>query len=164
MLRTMKAMAGHLPRQRNFDVITTPVEVVIDTEHPRAFPRAFFIWSNREHRNVGLALRTSEMVHYGRADSVIDQGRGVLISALCGPPGTVDWPPAPAPTDRLHQPSSHRPRILSRITSLPTPWALTPSDQLTKRLPVHPYVGTLESALEPNRPKRSTCSYYLKGL
>src|SRR5437879_9854578 len=44
----------------------------------RAFCQGFFRWYNEEHRHSGLGLLTPEMVHYGQAESVLQQRQAVL--------------------------------------------------------------------------------------
>jgi len=48
----------------------------------RAFCLGFFPWYNCEHRHSGIGLLTPEMVHYGKAEAIIDQRRIVLASAF----------------------------------------------------------------------------------
>jgi putative transposase len=48
----------------------------------RSFCQDFFPWYNCEHRHSGIGLLTPEMVHYGKAESVLGQRRTVLISAF----------------------------------------------------------------------------------
>ena len=50
-------------------------------EDARAFCRQFFSWYNKEHRHSGLGMLTPEMVHYGRAEEVIQQRNLVLTDA-----------------------------------------------------------------------------------
>ena len=44
----------------------------------RAFCQGFFPWYNEEHRHSGLGLLTPAMVHYGHAESVLQQRQAVL--------------------------------------------------------------------------------------
>jgi putative transposase len=44
----------------------------------RAFCQGFFRWYNEEHRHSGLALLAPAMVHYGQAESVVQQRQAVL--------------------------------------------------------------------------------------
>jgi putative transposase len=44
----------------------------------RAFCQKFFRWYNEEHRHSGLGLLTPAMVHYGQAESVLQQRQAVL--------------------------------------------------------------------------------------
>ena len=44
----------------------------------RAFCQGFFRWYNQEHRHSGLGLLTPAMVHYGQAESVLQQRQAVL--------------------------------------------------------------------------------------
>jgi putative transposase len=44
----------------------------------RAFCQGFFRWYNEEHRHSGLGLLTPTMVHYGQAESVLQQRQAVL--------------------------------------------------------------------------------------
>lgn len=44
----------------------------------RAFCQEFFRWYNQEHRHSGLGLLTPAMVHYGQAESVLQQRQAVL--------------------------------------------------------------------------------------
>ena len=42
-------------------------------EDARAFYKDFFRWYNDDHRHSGIGLLTPQAVHYGQADSVIEQ-------------------------------------------------------------------------------------------
>jgi putative transposase len=44
----------------------------------RAFSQGFFRWYNEEHRHSSLGLLTPAMVHYGQAESVLQQRQAVL--------------------------------------------------------------------------------------
>jgi putative transposase len=48
----------------------------------RGFCQAFFPWYNLEHHHSGIGLLTPEMLHYGRADQIIDQRQAVLSQAF----------------------------------------------------------------------------------
>lgn len=50
-------------------------------EDARVFCRDFFTWYNTEHRHSGLELLTPEVVHYGRADEVIERRQQALDEA-----------------------------------------------------------------------------------
>lgn len=50
-------------------------------EDARAFCQTFFHWYNQEHRHTGISLLTPEMVHYGRADLIIQSRQNVLTAA-----------------------------------------------------------------------------------
>ncbi len=50
-------------------------------EDARAFCQTFFPWYNQEHRHTGISLLTPEMVHYGRADTIIQSRQNVLTAA-----------------------------------------------------------------------------------
>jgi putative transposase len=52
----------------------------------RAWARAFFQWYNQEHHHSGLGLLTPATVHYGEAQSVIDQRQQVLQAAYAAHP------------------------------------------------------------------------------
>ena len=52
----------------------------------RAWARPFFHWYNHEHHHSGLALLTPATVHYGQAQSVIDQRQMVLQAAYAARP------------------------------------------------------------------------------
>jgi putative transposase len=47
----------------------------------RAFCQHFFRWYNGEHHHSGIAMLTPEMLHYGRAQEVIQQRQEVLNQA-----------------------------------------------------------------------------------
>jgi putative transposase len=47
----------------------------------RAFCQGFFRWYNQEHRHSGLGLLTPVMVHYGLAQSILQQRQAVLDAA-----------------------------------------------------------------------------------
>jgi putative transposase len=85
----------------------------------RAFCQQFFGWYNREHHHSGIALLTPEMLHYGRAEEVIQQRQEVLQGAYARnperfvracpkpqPPPTAAWinPPVltPASEENAH--------------------------------------------------------------
>jgi putative transposase len=70
----------------------------------RAFCQQFFGWYNRGHHHSGIALLTPEMLHYGRAEEIIQQRKEVLQGAYARtherfvracpkpqPPPTVAW-------------------------------------------------------------------------
>jgi putative transposase len=50
-------------------------------EDARAFCQSFFRWYNHEHHHSGIALLTPDMLHYGRAEVVIEQRQKVLDQA-----------------------------------------------------------------------------------
>ena len=50
-------------------------------EDAEAFCKSFFAWYNGEHRHSSLALLTPEQVHYGAAESILDQRAQVLRAA-----------------------------------------------------------------------------------
>ena len=52
----------------------------------RTWARPFFHWYNHEHHHSGLALLTPATVHYGQAQSVIDQRQMVLQAAYAARP------------------------------------------------------------------------------
>jgi putative transposase len=57
---------------------------------------AFFAWYNREHRHSGIGFLTPEVVHYGRADAVVEGRRSVLNAAYAARPDRfVNKPPSP---------------------------------------------------------------------
>lgn len=47
----------------------------------RAFSREFFTWYNTKHRHSAIGLMSPEMVHYGRAATVWEQRKQVLLAA-----------------------------------------------------------------------------------
>jgi len=47
----------------------------------RCFSQGFFPWYNNEHRHVGISLLTPEMVHYGRAQLILQARQTVLNAA-----------------------------------------------------------------------------------
>jgi len=55
-------------------------------EDARAWAHSFFHWYNHEHHHSGLGLMTPVTVHYGRAQSVIEQRRKVLQAAYAAHP------------------------------------------------------------------------------
>jgi len=64
----------------------------------RAFCQGFFAWYNYEHHHTGIGLLTPEMVHYGKAEAVINQRRIVLASAFeAHPERFVRGLPTPTP-------------------------------------------------------------------
>jgi transposase InsO family protein len=50
-------------------------------EDARLFCREFFRWYNTEHYHSGLGLLTPEMVHYRRADEVVERRKSILLRA-----------------------------------------------------------------------------------
>ncbi len=48
----------------------------------RSFCQEFFRWYNHEHHHSGIGLLTPEIVHYGRAEAVIDHRQAVLSQAF----------------------------------------------------------------------------------
>ena len=71
-------------------------------EDSRAFCRRFFPWYNDEHHHTGIGLLTPAMLHFGRAEAVIEKRRVVLEAAYTehperffrGPPKPQDIPAA----------------------------------------------------------------------
>jgi len=67
-----------------------------------AFSRSFFPWYNTEHRHAGIAMLTPETVHYGRAQTVLQQRQLALDEAwrrhperfVGGPPTVQPLPEA----------------------------------------------------------------------
>jgi putative transposase len=67
-------------------------------QHARSFCQGFFPWYNCEHRHSGIGLLTPEMVHYGKAETVVAQRRIVLASAFqAHPERFVRGLPVPPP-------------------------------------------------------------------
>lgn len=65
-------------------------------EDARAFCVKFFDWYNTEHRHTGIGLLTPEMVHYGKAEVVIEGRQRVLDQAYAAHPERfAKKPPAP---------------------------------------------------------------------
>jgi putative transposase len=64
----------------------------------RQFCQTFFPWYNKEHRHTGISLLTPEVVHYGRAESVIKERQQVLSAAYAAHPERfVKKMPTPQP-------------------------------------------------------------------
>ena len=64
----------------------------------RAFCQQFFQWYNQEHRHSGIGLLTPAMVHFGKAQSVLDRRQLVLDAAYQAHPDRfVRRPPRPLP-------------------------------------------------------------------
>lgn len=62
----------------------------------RTFCHGFFHWYNTEHRHDGLGLLTPEVVHYGRAEGVLEHRRAVLAAGYAAHPERfVRQPPKP---------------------------------------------------------------------
>jgi putative transposase len=99
----------------------------------RAFCQPFFRWYNDEHHHSGIALLTPNMLHYGRAQAVLQQRQEVLNHAYARnperfvracpkpqPPPTAAWinPPGAYPlalgTDR-NESSDDRPQNALKI-------------------------------------------------
>lgn len=67
-------------------------------EDARSFSQGFFPWYNQEHRHTGISLLTPEMVHYGRAQQIIQARETVLREAYdAHPERFVRKVPAPLP-------------------------------------------------------------------
>ena len=65
-------------------------------EDARAFLVDFFDWYNTEHRHSGIGLLTPEMVHYGRAETILAVRQNVLQAAYeAHPERFVRKPPQP---------------------------------------------------------------------
>jgi len=64
----------------------------------RAFCQQFFHWYNHEHRHSGIALLTPAVVHFGEAQTVLDNRQVVLDAAYQAHPDRfVRRPPTPLP-------------------------------------------------------------------
>jgi Integrase core domain len=67
----------------------------------RAFCQSFFPWYNHEHHHSGIALLTPDMLHYGRAENVIEQRQNVLDQGYTrNPERFVRSPPSIRPAHR----------------------------------------------------------------
>ena len=55
-------------------------------EDARAHCQRFFPWYNEDHHHSGIVLLTPEMLHYGRAEQVIEQRQQVLDAAYARNP------------------------------------------------------------------------------
>jgi putative transposase len=65
-------------------------------EHARSFCQEFFRWYQTEHHHTGIALLTPEIVHTGRAATVLEARRRVLLKAYeAHPERFVRKPPSP---------------------------------------------------------------------
>ena len=69
----------------------SPIEDAMD------FCREFFTWYNQEHRHTGIALLTPEIVHYGKAEEVIEMRNEVLMQAFIRHPDRFKWKIPKAP-------------------------------------------------------------------
>jgi putative transposase len=90
----------------------------------RSFCRDFFPWYNCEHRHSGIGLLTPEVVHYGKAEAVIDQRRIVLSSAFAAHPERfvhgMPTPPALPEAAWINKPKAESdPLVLAENTSIP---------------------------------------------
>ena len=87
----------------------------------RAFCQGFFRWYNQEHCHSGLGLLTPAMVHYGQAESVLQQRQAVLdvayqlhperfVRSAPKPPAlpTAVWINKPVPTAEPRLPGGGR--------------------------------------------------------
>lgn len=52
----------------------------------RAWAQAFFTWYNQQHHHTGLALLTPVVVHYGRADQILQARQQTLQAAYAAHP------------------------------------------------------------------------------
>lgn len=67
-------------------------------EDAQLFCRSFFCWYNQEHYHTGIALLTPEMLHYGKAEAVLQNRAAVLTAAYqAHPERFVNQPPTPTP-------------------------------------------------------------------
>lgn len=90
----------------------------------RSFCQDFFPWYNCEHRHSGIGLLTPEMVHYGKAESVIGQRRIVLSSAFdAHPERFVRGLPVPPPLPKaawINKPKAESNHVtLAETTAIP---------------------------------------------
>lgn len=68
------------------------------SEDAQSYCRSFFDWYNQEHYHTGIALLTPAMLHYGQAETVIQQRAAVLTAAYhAHPERFVNKPPTPTP-------------------------------------------------------------------
>jgi putative transposase len=90
----------------------------------RSFCQGFFPWYNCEHRHSGIGLLTPEMVHYGKAETVISQRRIVLASAFeAYPERFVRGLPIPPPLPEaawINKPKAESNKVTS-AESMPIP-------------------------------------------
>jgi putative transposase len=61
----------------------------------RSFCSRFFGWYNGEHHHTGIALLTPEMVHYGRAEAVLEARKQTLEQAYAAHPQRFHRRPEP---------------------------------------------------------------------
>ena len=55
-------------------------------EHARDFSHDFVSWYNNEHHHSGIAMLTPAVVHYGRAEEVLEQRYQVMLTAYARNP------------------------------------------------------------------------------
>lgn len=82
-------------------------------EDARSFCQGFFTWYNNEHYHSGISLLTPHMLHYGKAEEVLQKRSKVLAKAYeAHPERFVNRPPAhpPAPTAVWINPPKNQPQ------------------------------------------------------
>ena len=106
----------------------------------RSFCQRFFPWYNSEHRHTGIGLLTPEMVHYGKADAVINQRRIVLASAFeAHPERFVGGLPVPPPLPEaawINKPKTDSNKVaLAEAIPIPGVVDLGPGDRQSWDIP-----------------------------
>lgn len=89
-----------------------------------AFCKIFFSWYNDEHYHSGIGMLTPAMVHYGHADTVLDQRQRVLNDAFATHPERfVKKPPQPlsGPTEVWINPPQTKTPPIETSSSLQPP-------------------------------------------
>ncbi len=67
-------------------------------DHATSYCRSFFPWYNTEHRHGGISMLTPADVHFGRAQTMLDQRQRTLADAWAAHPGRfVHGIPEPRP-------------------------------------------------------------------
>jgi putative transposase len=134
----------------------------------RAFCQPFFRWYNDQHHHSGIALLTPNMLHYGRAQEVIQQRQQVLDHAYARnperfvracpkpqPPPTAAWinPPRSYPlalATRGNESSDDRPQNALKIPARQG-GIFAPKENVAPPFPANPRPPLLKPASEESR-------------
>jgi putative transposase len=124
----------------------------------RAWLRAFFAWYNGEHHHSGLGLLTPETVHYGQAESVLEQRQEVLARAYAAHPerfvGGRPTPPQVPKEVWINQPQVNHEESTSSVEpgaseSMPDAQAASSRAKSAAPLSADEHLASLERTLAP---------------
>ena len=106
-----------------------------DLQEAHDWARAFFTWYNQAHYHSGLALLTSETVHYGQAEQIQNQRQRVLDEAYAAHPERfVGGPPTVGELPKevwINQPEQEQED--EDVSAEPTGSDLSPGTQAASR-------------------------------